>query len=48
MDSGLQVHTEAIEDIPLLLGIIQELGIAETIDEMVKPHGTGKEPALER
>src|SRR5260370_1703321 len=39
MDSELRVRTEAIDDIPLLLKIIEELGIAETIDEYVKPHG---------
>jgi len=39
MDSELTVRTEAIDDIPLLLKIIEELGIAKTIDASVKPHG---------
>jgi hypothetical protein len=33
----LDVHTETLNDIPLLLGIIQEMGIQELIDGTVKP-----------
>lgn len=35
----LDVRTEALDDIPLLLGIIKEMGIQELIDSTVKPDG---------
>ena len=39
MDGELSVRTEAIGDIPLLMGIIQELKIAEAIDSCIKVDG---------
>jgi transposase len=39
MASELTVRHESIDDIPLLLQIIQEMGIAESVDRWVKPHG---------
>src|SRR5262249_24586165 len=33
---GLEVAVEPLDDIPLLLGIIQELGVRELIDDCVK------------
>lgn len=39
METELTVRTETIDDIPLLLKIIEALGIAEIIDSWVKPHG---------
>ena len=39
MDGELSVRTEAISDIPLLIGIIRELKIAEAVDSVVKVNG---------
>lgn len=39
MDEELSVRTEAIGDIPVLIGIIRELKIAEVIDSCVKVDG---------
>src|SRR5260370_23207145 len=36
-DVGLEVVVEPLDDIPLLLGIMQEMGIRELIDGCVKP-----------
>src|SRR4051794_37924321 len=35
----VSVDTEPLDDLPLLLAIIQELGIAEQIDRVVVPNG---------
>src|SRR5712691_292466 len=34
---GLEVHVEPLDDIPLLLGIINDMGIRELIDGCIKP-----------
>jgi hypothetical protein len=39
MDNVLAVRTETLDDIPLLLKIIEALGVADQIDKWVKPHG---------
>ncbi|SRR5258708_1959344 len=39
MDINLTVHSEALDDIPLLVGIIKQMGICEHIDAVIKPHG---------
>jgi transposase len=38
MSSNLTVKSEQINDIPLLVGILTDMGIREIIDEQVKPH----------
>ena len=35
----LNVETQRVDDIPLLLGIIAELGIQQEIDQEIRPHG---------
>ena len=38
----VRIHTEEIDDIPLLFGFLQQMGIQETLDEVVNPHGNHK------
>jgi transposase len=33
------IHTEQIDDIPLLFGFLQQMGIQETLDTYAEPHG---------
>jgi len=35
----VNIHTEEIDDIPLLFGFLQQMGIQETLDNTVNPHG---------
>lgn len=36
---GIEAQIERIDDIPLLYGMIQRMGIQEIIDQVLKPHG---------
>lgn len=36
------IHTECVDDIPLLFGFLQQMGIQETLDDSVDPHGNRK------
>lgn len=36
------IHTEHIDDIPLLFGFLQQMGIQETLDIYANPHGNRK------
>jgi transposase len=36
------IHTECVDDIPLLFGFLQQMGIQETLDTYVNPHGNRK------
>ena len=38
----VRIHTEEIDDIPLLFGFLQQMGIQETLDEIVNTHGNHK------
>jgi transposase len=38
----VRIHTEEIDDIPLLFGFLQQMGIQETLDEVVNPHANHK------
>jgi transposase len=35
----VDIHTEQIDDIPLLFGFLQQMGIQETLDTYAEPHG---------
>jgi transposase len=39
MTETLEITTEQINDLPLLLGLIEEMGIRQRIDAQVRPHG---------
>src|SRR3989304_2002500 len=39
MSEKLTITSEQINDVPLLLGIMADMGMAELIDAVVKPHG---------
>ena len=39
MTETLEITTEQINDLPLLLGIVEELGIRRLIDAQIRPHG---------
>jgi transposase len=39
MNETVKVRNERVDDIPLLLAQMQKLGVAEVIDEQIKPHG---------
>jgi transposase len=38
----ITIHTECVDDIPLLFGFLQQMGIQETLDTYVNPHGNRK------
>jgi transposase len=38
-ESQLDVHTERVDDIPLLFGIQKQLGIRQVLDEVIEVHG---------
>ena len=35
----ITIHTEQIDDIPLLFSFLQQMGIQETLDTYANPHG---------
>jgi len=35
----ITIHTERVDDIPLLFGFLQQMGIQETLDKFVESHG---------
>jgi len=35
----LNIHTERVDDIPILFGFLKQMGIQDTIDKIVNPHG---------
>ncbi|RLI50673.1 MAG: IS1634 family transposase [Candidatus Thorarchaeota archaeon] len=37
--TGVDIHTERIDDVPLLLYFLQQMGIQEIFDSLVDPHG---------
>src|SRR5436305_246671 len=39
MTETLEIRTEQINDLPLLLGIVEEMGIRQQIDAQIRPHG---------
>ena len=39
MAETIQVHTERVDDIPLLIHQQQKMGIPEVLDEVIQPHG---------
>ena len=36
---GIKIQTEKVDDVPLILHIISEMGIGPIIDEIIRPHG---------
>src|ERR1051326_824399 len=39
MSEALTITNEQINDLPLLLGIIEEMGVRRVIDAQIRPHG---------
>jgi Domain of unknown function (DUF4277) len=39
MSETLEITTEQINDLPLLLGLVEEMGIRQAIDAQIRPHG---------
>ena len=39
MNESIEITTEQINDLPLLLGIVEEMGIRRQIDAHIRPHG---------
>jgi transposase len=39
MTETLEITTEQINDLPLLLGLVEEMGIRQRIDAQIRPHG---------
>src|SRR5579864_6572261 len=39
MNETIEITTEQINDLPLLLGIVEEMGIRRRIDAQIRPHG---------
>jgi transposase len=37
--TDINIHTERVDDIPILFGFQQQMGIQDTIDKIVNPHG---------
>jgi transposase len=35
----ISIHTERVDDIPLLFGFLQQMGIQEVLDNLLEPHG---------
>jgi len=35
----ITIHTERVDDIPLLFGFLEQMGIQKTLDNIVEPHG---------
>jgi len=35
----MMIHTEQIDDLPLLFGLLQKMGLQEIIDGVIEPHG---------
>ena len=38
----ITIYTERVDDIPLLFGFLQQMGIQEILDKFVEPHGNRK------
>jgi transposase len=39
MNETIEIATEQINDLPLLLGIVEEMGVRRLIDAQIRPHG---------
>jgi hypothetical protein len=39
MTETLSITTEQINDLPFLLGLVEDMGIRQTIDAQIQPHG---------
>ena len=39
MDTAVDIYTEQIDDVPLLCGLLQRMGLQPIIDAVIKPHG---------
>jgi transposase len=42
MMTEVTIHTECVDDIPLLFGFLQQMGVQETLDNTMNPHGNRK------
>lgn len=39
MDTSIEIYTEQIDDVPLLLGLLQKMGLQPIVDAIIQPHG---------
>lgn len=39
MDTSVDIYTEQIDDVPLLLGLLEKMGLQPIVDAIIKPHG---------
>jgi hypothetical protein len=39
MIETLEITTEQINDLPLLVGLVEEMGIRQATDAQIRPHG---------
>lgn len=39
MDTSIDIYTEQIDDVPLLFGLLQKMGLQPIVDAIIKPHG---------
>lgn len=39
MDTSIEIYTEHIDDVPLLFGLLQKMGLQPIVDAIIKPHG---------
>ena len=39
MNTELTIQTEQIDDLPLLFGLLQKMGLQAIVDEVIEPHG---------
>ena len=40
MNTGMTIHTEQIDNLPLLFGWLQKMGLQPIVDGVIKPHGS--------
>ena len=39
MNTEMTIQTEQIDDLPLLFGLLQKMGLQQIVDEVIEPHG---------
>ena len=37
--TDINIHTERVDDIPILFGFLKQMGIQDTLDKIVNSHG---------
>ncbi len=41
----MRIHIERVDDIPVVYGLLQKMGIQANIDRVIEPHGQGLSPS---